>query len=71
MTLDDYLALDGAPTLTELSARMGVSKGRLSQLRNSLDWPASLALDAERETGGVLAASALCPLIARARGEAA
>ncbi|WP_010545239.1 hypothetical protein [Sphingomonas elodea] len=71
MTLDDYLATEGAPTLTELSARIGVSKGRLSQLRKSSEWPAQLALDAERATDGALVAAQLCPLIGRIRGEAA
>lgn len=71
MTLDKYLKRPGALTLTELAARMKVSKGRLSQLRNARDWPPELALTIEQETGGALDAAAISPIIARARKDAA
>jgi DNA-binding transcriptional regulator YdaS (Cro superfamily) len=67
MTLDQYLAADGAVTLTALSASLGISKGRLSQLRTATEWPAELALTAERETNGALNASHLSSVIAKAR----
>lgn len=71
MKLSQYLEREGSPSLTDLSARLGVSKGRLSQLRDSNDWPPDLALKVEKETSGALDASELCPIIARARKDAA
>lgn len=68
-TLDQYLAANGNVTLTALSAALGVSKGRLSQLRNATEWPPELALSVERETGGALDASVLSQVVARARLE--
>lgn len=53
--------------LTQLSAKLGVSKGRLSQLQDSLDWPPELALKVEAATDGVISASAVCPVVAKAR----
>lgn len=70
MTLGEYLAAPGAPTLTELSVKLGISKGRLSQLRDATDWPPELALEAEKQTG-VLDAAFLSPTVARARQAAA
>ncbi len=67
MTLATYLDRPDAMTLTQLAAELGISKGRLSQLRNSTDWPAELALAVESKTGGALSASALCPVVAKAR----
>jgi DNA-binding transcriptional regulator YdaS (Cro superfamily) len=67
MTLSKYLKRKDAMTLTALAAELGVSKGRLSQLRNASDWPPELALAAESKTGGALNASALSQVIARAR----
>lgn len=67
MTLDEYLSREGAVRLTKLAEDMEVSKGRLSQLRNSTDWPPDLALKAEAATGGEINASDLSPVIARAR----
>ena len=67
MTLDTYLGRKDAKTLTALSALIGVTKGRLSQLRNSSDWPPDLALKVEEATGGKLSASDLSPTIAKAR----
>jgi hypothetical protein len=67
MTLDTYLKREGAVSLTDLSAAIGISKGRLSQLRNSTDWPPELAMKAEEVTEGALDASVLSPVIAKAR----
>lgn len=71
MLLSTYLDTEGAPSLTELSVRLGVSKGRLSQLRDAKDWPPDLALKIEVETAGVLDAAQLSTIIARARQAAA
>jgi hypothetical protein len=71
MTLDGYLKSPDAMTLTDLSEKIGVSKGRLSQLRDDTNWPPDLALKAEKETAGALDASELSPIIARARTAAA
>lgn len=71
MTLSQYLETEGAPSLTDLSVKLGISKGRLSQLRDSTDWPPDLALKVETETNGALDASDLSPIIARARQAAA
>jgi hypothetical protein len=69
MTLDAYLRGEDAMTLTKLAGEVGVTKGRLSQLRNSTDWPPDLAMEAERATAGRLNASLLSPVVARAREE--
>ena len=69
--LDTYLKRPGAISLTDLSAKIGISKGRLSQLRSAKDWPPDIALKAEKETDGALDASTLSTIIARARQEAA
>jgi DNA-binding transcriptional regulator YdaS (Cro superfamily) len=73
MTLDTYLKRDGAMSLSALAAAIGVSKGRLSQLRYRTDWPPELALSAEEATAGEVSASALSPTVAKARqtGDAA
>lgn len=71
MTLSEYLKREGAESLTDLSAKLGISKGRLSQLRNEPEWPPELALRAETATGGLLNAAALSPIIAQARKTAA
>jgi len=67
MTLDAYLRSAGAKSLTELAGDLGVSKGRLSQLREALDWPPDLALKVEAATKGGVNASDISPVIARAR----
>lgn len=67
MTLDTYLSVAGAKSLTALSLEMGVSKGRLSQLRHSIEWPPELALKAERATSGALDAANLSRIVADAR----
>jgi hypothetical protein len=71
MTLSQYFKRNGALSLGELSQKLNVSKGRLSQLRESTDWPPDLALKAEEHTAGALDASELSPIIARARQAAA
>jgi DNA-binding transcriptional regulator YdaS (Cro superfamily) len=71
MTLSQYLETAGAPSLTDLAERIGISKGRLSQLRDSVEWPPDLALKAEEQTKGALDAANLSPIIARARQAAA
>lgn len=67
MTLDTYLRRDGAKTLTAIADEIGVSKGRLSQLRNATEWPPELALKVEAATQGALSASKLSAVIAQAR----
>jgi len=66
-TLDKYLSRKGAKSLTALSLELGVSKGRLSQLRLSQEWPPELALKLETATAGKISASHLCKVIAQAR----
>ena len=67
MDLDAYLAEPGAQSLTALSAAVGISKGRLSQLRRATDWPAELAMRIERATDGAVDAGRLSPVVAEAR----
>ncbi len=67
MTLETYLKRPDAKSLTELSRILGITKGRMSQLRKSREWPAELAMLAEERTGGLLDASALSATVARAR----
>ena len=71
MTLDTYLARPDAMNLTALSAALGVSKARLSQIRGSKVWPPHLALKAETVTDGLMDAGELCPIVAEARKERA
>lgn len=71
MTLSQFLDTGGAPSLTDLAEKIGISKGRLSQLRDSVEWPPDLALKAEEQTKGALDAARLSPIIARARQAAA
>ena len=67
MTLDAYLKEPSAKSLTALSAEIGVSKARLSQLRNATEWPPELAMKVEQATGGLLDASILSATVAKAR----
>lgn len=67
MLLDTYLSRDGAKSLTALSAEIGISKGRLSQLRHATDWPPELALKVEKATDGLVNASEISAVIADAR----
>lgn len=71
MTLDKYLAGSGAKSLTALSVAVGISKSRLSQLRNATEWPPELAMKVEAATEGALDASALSAIVAQARQSAA
>ena len=68
MTLDQYLKLEGSLSLTQLSHDVSISKGRLSQLRESTDWPPDLALRVESATAGIVNASMISPTVALARG---
>lgn len=67
MNLDAYLSQPDAKTLTALSIEIGISKGRLSQLRTATNWPPELALKVETATDGQVSASVLSPVIAQAR----
>lgn len=67
MTLDAYLRQPGAVSLTELASLVGISKGRLSQLRHSKAVPPDVALRIEAATGGAVSASSLSITIAQAR----
>lgn len=67
MTLDTYFKQPGAKSLTELAALVGVSKGRLSQIRGGEKCPPDLALRIEAATNGAVSASALSHIIAQAR----
>lgn len=67
MTLNEYLERAGSKSLTALSVEVGVSKGRLSQLRNATEWPPELALKIEGATSGMLSATQLSAVIAQAR----
>ncbi len=66
-TFDQYLRSDNADKLTAIAARVGVTPGRLSQLRRSVKWPPELALAIERETGGAVDAAHISPVVAQAR----
>lgn len=67
MTLDTYLGREGSKSLTALALEVGISKGRLSQLRHVTDWPPEIALKVEKATEGALSASDLSPVVAKAR----
>lgn len=54
---------------SQLAEKIGVSKARVSQLRDSKNWPAELALAVERETAGAVSASDLSPIVAQARAQ--
>lgn len=66
MTLDAYLASTGQ-TLTDMAAKLKLSKGRLSQLRAATNWPPELAMRVEAVTEGAIDASDLSPVVADAR----
>ena len=72
MTLATSLEQPGAMNRSQLATAIGVSKGRITQLKDK-PWPPELALEAERVTAGALDAAALSPVVAMARatGEAA
>lgn len=66
-TLAEYLASNGAKTLTALSEELGVSKSRLSQLRAATEWPPELALKVEAATAGQINAGSLSQVVKMAR----
>ena len=65
MNLDQYLD-DTGLSRSEFAKRLGVSPGRLSQLRGK-PWPPELALTLESVTGGKVSACSVSPVIAAAR----
>lgn len=67
MTLEAYLKRKDAMNLTALSKALGISKGRMSQLRKEKEWPAELAMKLEAATGGKLDASQFSHLVRKAR----
>lgn len=67
MTLDAYFKQPNAPSLTAIAAAIGVSKGRLSQIRGGEKCPPDVALRIEAATAGAVSASALSHVIAQAR----
>lgn len=67
MDLNAYFKQTNAKSLTDLAALIGVSKGRLSQIRGGEKCPPELALKIETATGGAVSASALSHVIAQAR----
>ena len=66
-----YLNSEGALSRRDLSKKLGISNGRLSQLSKAKEWPPELALVAEKETGGDLDASELSSIIPPGRQAAA
>jgi DNA-binding transcriptional regulator YdaS (Cro superfamily) len=70
MTLDAYLNKSDT-SLTDLAKSIGVSKGRLSQIRGGEPCPPALALKIETATDGAVSASKLSNIIADARKAAA
>jgi DNA-binding transcriptional regulator YdaS (Cro superfamily) len=67
MTLDAYLKRPDAMKLTDLALAANISKGRLSQIKGGEPCPPDLALRIEAATGGIVSASDLSHVIARAR----
>lgn len=65
--MHEYLKAEQAPTLSSLAASLGVSVGRLSQLRRSTKWPARLALKLEQATGGAINAAVISEIVAECR----
>lgn len=66
MNLAAYFNRPDAMNASQLAAKIGVSKGRMSQLKDK-PWPPELALAAEKATDGALDAASLSPIIAQAR----
>jgi len=56
MTLTTYLERPDAMKPSQLAAALGVSRSRITQLKDK-PWPPELALAAEKATGGVLDAA--------------
>jgi len=70
MTLQDYLNRPDAKKRNELCEGLGISAGRLSQLRDETEWPPELALKLEAVTDGIISASAISSVVAKARATA-
>lgn len=66
MTLDAYLNEPGNKA-SDLAKAIGISSGRLSQIRGGDPCPPELALKIEAATGGRVSASVLSHVIALAR----
>jgi len=69
MNLAAYFERPDAMNASQLAAKIGISKGRMSQLRDK-PWPPELALAAEKATDGALDAAQLSPVVAEARATA-
>lgn len=68
MTLTEYLKKSDSLTASQLASSLGVSAGRITQLKaDGADWPAHLAMDAEKLTEGALDAAKLSSAVKRAR----
>ena len=68
MTLTEYLKKSDSLTASQLASSLGVSAGRITQLKaDGADWPAHLAMDAEKITEGALDAAKLSSAVKRAR----
>lgn len=67
MTLKAYFQRPDAISASKLAGKIGISKGRISQIRNGEPCPAEIALAIERETGGVIDAADLSQVVADAR----
>jgi len=68
MTLTTYLERPDAMKPSQLAAALGVSRSRITQLKDK-PWPPELALAAEKATGGALDAASLSPIIKQARAQ--
>jgi DNA-binding transcriptional regulator YdaS (Cro superfamily) len=66
MSLDAYLNLPENKA-ADLAKAIGISSGRLSQIRGGQKCPPELALKIEAATNGAVSASALSHVIALAR----
>ena len=62
---------DKGLTLEAFAQLVGKSKGHMSQVENSMQCSAKLALEIERATDGGVSAAVLNTEVAQARGEAA
>lgn len=69
MNLTAYFERPDAMKASQLAAKLGISKGRMSQLKDK-PWPPELALAAEKATEGALDAAQLSPVVAEARATA-
>ena len=65
--IKSYFDRPGSLKRAEVCEAMNITQGRLSQLRDSVDWPPELALKMESVTRGAINASDISPLVAKAR----